>query len=110
MNERKLELPANLPKINLRERYGLDDPAARERMERYREQFEIAQQIYDLRTAAGLTQKELAERVGTTQSAIARLEDADYEGHSMSMLRRIARGLGKRVEVRFVDAELGAAV
>ena len=51
-----------------------------------------------------LTQKQLAELVGTTQSVIARLEDADYEGHSLSMLQRIAAAVNKRLEVRFVSA------
>jgi hypothetical protein len=40
--------------------------------------------------------------IGTTESVISRLEDADYTGHSLSMLRRIADALGKRVEIRFV--------
>ena len=62
----------------------------------------IAQRIYELRTKAGLTQRELASKVGTTASVICRLEDADYEGHSMSMMNRIALALGHRVEVRFV--------
>jgi ribosome-binding protein aMBF1 (putative translation factor) len=65
----------------------------------------VAQSIYDLRTEAGLSQKELAARVGTTASVICRLEDADDEGHSMAMLRRIAAAVGRRVEVRFVPAE-----
>jgi transcriptional regulator with XRE-family HTH domain len=55
------------------------------------------------RTKAGLTQKELAKHVGTTPSVISRLEDADYRGHSLAMLRRIARALNKRVEIRFVS-------
>ncbi|MFN4788849.1 MAG: helix-turn-helix domain-containing protein, partial [Pseudanabaena sp.] len=50
----------------------------------------VAQLIYEARTARGLTQKQLADRVGTKQSAIARLEDADYDGHSLSMLQKIA--------------------
>jgi ribosome-binding protein aMBF1 (putative translation factor) len=66
---------------------------------------EIAQAIYDLRTKAGLTQHQLAKRVGTTASVICRLEDADYEGHSLPMLRRIAAALDKRVEIRFVSAK-----
>ena len=45
----------------------------------------VAQLIYEARTARGLTQKQLADRVGTKQSAIARLEDADYDGHSLSI-------------------------
>jgi len=48
---------------------------------------DIAQQIYDLRMKSGLTQKQLAERVGTSTSVISRLEDADYQGYSLSMLR-----------------------
>jgi phage-related protein/DNA-binding XRE family transcriptional regulator len=63
---------------------------------------EVARKIYDLRTSAGLTQRQLAKRVGTTASVICRLEDADYEGHSLAMLRRIAGALNQRVEIRFV--------
>lgn len=55
--------------------------------------FEVAQMIYDARTKAGLSQSQLAERIGTKQPVIARLEDADYEGHSMTMLQRIAAAL-----------------
>src|SRR5437899_12743325 len=65
---------------------------------------EVAQLIYDVRSKAKLTQKQLAELVGTTQSVIARLEDADYEGHSLSMLQRIATAVNKRLAVRFVPA------
>jgi len=63
---------------------------------------QVARLVYDARTAAGLTQKQLADLVETQQSTIARLEDADYEGHSLSMLRRIAQALDQRLEVRFV--------
>lgn len=64
----------------------------------------IGMLIHEARTAAGLTQKQLAAMVGTDQSVISRLEDADYRGHSLSLLSRIAAALGKRVEFRFVDA------
>jgi ribosome-binding protein aMBF1 (putative translation factor) len=70
----------------------------------FREALEVAEMIHQLRTDAGLTQRALAERVGTTASVICRLEDADYEGHSMAMLRRVAAAMGKRVELRFVPA------
>ena len=63
---------------------------------------EVAQKIYELRERAGLSQTELARRVGTTQSVISRLEDADYEGHSLAMLNRIAAAVERRVEIRFV--------
>ncbi len=65
---------------------------------------EVAQLIYEARTKSKLTQKQLAELVGTTQSVIARLEDADYEGHSLSMLQRIASALNQRLEIRFVPS------
>src|SRR5438046_968182 len=63
---------------------------------------DIARKIYDLRTKAKLSQAELARRVGTTQSVISRLEDADYDGHSLEMLRRIASAMDKRVDIRFL--------
>jgi transcriptional regulator with XRE-family HTH domain len=64
---------------------------------------EVAQSLHALRREAGLTQKELADKVGTTPSVICRLEDDTYEGHSITMLRRVAMALGRRVEVRFVS-------
>jgi ribosome-binding protein aMBF1 (putative translation factor) len=67
-------------------------------------QMEIAELIYKARTRAGLSQRDLARRVGTTASVICRLEDAEYDGHSLGMLRRIAEALGKRVELKFVPA------
>ena len=66
---------------------------------------EIARKIFDLRKAAGLSQRALAELVGTTASVICRLEDADYEGHSLAMLQRIASAVNKRVEIRFVSRQ-----
>ncbi len=63
---------------------------------------DMARKVYELRTDAGLSQTELARKVGTTQSVISRLEDADYDGHSLEMLRRIAAALEKRVEIRFL--------
>ncbi len=63
---------------------------------------QIAQEIYALRTRAGLTQKQLAELVGTTHSVISRLEDADYAGHSLKMLQRISAALNLRLEIHFV--------
>ena len=64
--------------------------------------FQIAEQIYTLRTAAGLTQQELAQKVKTTPSVICRLESADYDGHSLTMLRRIASALDHQVKISFI--------
>lgn len=66
---------------------------------------QVARMIYETRTKAGLTQQELAKLVGTKQPVIARLEDAEYEGHSLSMLQRIAAMLNKRVEIRLLPAK-----
>ena len=64
---------------------------------------EIAQQVYDLRTEAKLTQKQLADLVGTQRSVISRIEDADYDGQSLTMLNRIARALKRRLKVDFCE-------
>lgn len=71
-------------------------------LEKIRANDAVARKIYDLRTKAGLSQRAFAKLVGTTASVICRLEDADYEGHSLAMLNRIAAALDKRVEIRFV--------
>lgn len=62
----------------------------------------LAQEIYRLRTKAGLTQAQLAKRVGTSVSAISRLEDADYDGHSLNVLIRVMAALKHRLDWRMV--------
>jgi DNA-binding XRE family transcriptional regulator len=77
-------------------------------LEEARAEDEVARKIYGLRTKAGLTQAQLGKMIGTTASVICRLEDADYEGHSLAMLRRIAAALNQRVEIRFVPIRRAA--
>jgi len=91
------------------DRYIGDDAEQRAVFEEELANAEVAQQIYDLRTEAGLSQRALAARVGTTASVICQLESADYQGHSLSMLRRIAAALSKRVQIRFVPLKGQAA-
>jgi transcriptional regulator with XRE-family HTH domain len=69
---------------------------------------EVAQMIYDVRTKAKLSQSQLAALIGSKQPVIARLEDADYEGHSLTMLQRIAAALDQRLELRFVPQRIRA--
>jgi ribosome-binding protein aMBF1 (putative translation factor) len=76
-------------------------------LEEERANADIAQKIHKLREAAGLSQRQLATLIGTTASVICRLEDSDYEGHSLAMLRRIAAALDRRVEIRFVNTNPG---
>ena len=87
------------------DRYIGKDPKLIEEYEQEVLNAEIARKIYDLRAKAGISQRELARRVGTTASTICRLEDADYDGHSLFMLKRVAEALDKRVEIRFVAAK-----
>ncbi|MQY62041.1 helix-turn-helix domain-containing protein [archaeon] len=73
-----------------------------QKLEEAREDLYVAGKIYKLRKEAGLTQKELADLVGTQQSDISRLEDADYNGHTWKMLQRIAAAVHCCVKVEFV--------
>jgi len=78
-----------------------DDPRLAELVEEEAFWADVGQQIYDARKQAGLSQVGLAELLGTSQSTVARLESADYDGHSITTLRRIAKALGKRLHVEF---------
>lgn len=79
-----------------------DDPEKIAELEKIRADNDVARKIHDLRMKAGLSQRAFAKLVGTTASVICRLEDADYDGHSLALLNRIAAALNKRVEIRFV--------
>ena len=81
----------------LHQRYVKDDPGRKELLDHERSNAEIARLVYDLRIQAGLSQRELLVR--TTQSVISSLEDADYDGHSLSMLRRIAAATKQKIAV-----------
>ena len=87
----------------LHRRYIGEDTERQVSLEVERVNAEVARTIYELRKKAGLTQKELGQMVGTTQSVISRLEDADYEGHSLSMLHRIAMALNRRLSVQMIE-------
>ena len=91
----------------LHRRYVRGDAKKLAELEAIRADNAVARKIYDLRMKAGLSQRELAKLVGTSASAICRLEDADYEGHSLAMLNRIAEALDRRVEIRFVPLRRG---
>jgi ribosome-binding protein aMBF1 (putative translation factor) len=74
----------------------------RQRIEEATLNARVAEMIYEARTKAGLSQQALADLVGTKQPVIARLEDANYEGHSLSMLARIAAALHCELDVRLL--------
>jgi DNA-binding XRE family transcriptional regulator len=86
----------------LHRRFYAGRPARLKKLDEARANEEIARKIHELRTTAGLTQTQLAKLIGSTASAVCRLEDADYEGHSLAVLRRIASALNQRIEIRFI--------
>ena len=89
----------------LYDRYIKDDPEMQALLEEAKTDATIARKIYALRKAAGLTQKELAKIIGTQTSAISRLENADYEGHSLPILRKIAKALNTQLYIDFIPLE-----
>jgi DNA-binding XRE family transcriptional regulator len=104
---RKMETTTDAVEI-LHRRLFEGKPGRLKILEEARANEEIARKILGLRAKAGLTQTQLGKLVGTTASVICRLEDADYEGHSLAMLRRIAAALNQRVEIRFVPIRRSA--
>ena len=77
----------------------MKDPSFALRFKEAGEACEVSIQLSKLREQAGISQKELARRLKTTQQQISRLESPAYEGHSLSMLRRAAKALHARVRV-----------
>jgi DNA-binding XRE family transcriptional regulator len=86
----------------LHKRFYVGRPARLAALEEARCADQVARDIQVLRQKAGITQRQLARLVGTTPSVISRLENAEYQGHSMAMLRRVAAAFDRRVELRFV--------
>ena len=83
----------------------LQDPAFAARFKNAGEAWDVALQIAALREQAGLSQKDLAKLLKTSQQQISRLESPAYEGHSLSMLRRIANVLHARLRIVLEPAE-----
>ena len=83
----------------LHDRYIGDDAKRKVSLEEERLSAQVARTIFRMRIDAGLTQIQLARLIGTTQSVISRLEDADYEGHSLSMVNRIAAALDRKLKL-----------
>jgi ribosome-binding protein aMBF1 (putative translation factor) len=105
-NVKKLEKTSEA--VDILDRMMGKNPALRRLVEEARINAIVAQLIYDAQNKADLTQEALAKLVGTKQPVIARLEDADYEGHSLTMLQRIAAALNQRIEIHFKPATKAA--
>jgi DNA-binding XRE family transcriptional regulator len=83
-------------------RYIKGKPEMEKMLGEERQRRQLAAYIREMRESDGMTQAELAKKIGTTSSAISRLEDPDYDGHSLKTIRRIARALGLGVELTLV--------
>ncbi|MGH8629586.1 MAG: helix-turn-helix domain-containing protein [Burkholderiales bacterium] len=83
----------------------LKDKGFAARFRKAGEAWDVAVQIAALRNQAGLSQKDLARRLGTSQQQVSRLESPSYEGHSLSMLRRVAGAMNAEVHVTFERAQ-----
>jgi DNA-binding XRE family transcriptional regulator len=104
----KMSKPTSDAVVILHRRYYEGKAGRLKSLEEARANGEIARKIHGLRRAAGLTQTQLAKLIGNTASVVCRLEDGDYEGHSLGMLRRIGAALNQRVEIRFVPIRRSA--
>ena len=93
----------------LHKKYVASKPERELALERERLNAKVARMICDFREEAGLTQQDLANLIGTTQSVISRLEDADYDGHSLSMVQRIATALNKKLSLDMKESSQASA-
>ena len=72
------------------------------RFQRELTRLQLADQILKLREKGELSQAQLARKIGTHQSAVARMEQSTYRGYTVATLAKIAAAAGARLEVRFV--------
>lgn len=89
-------------KSRLREE--LKDPEFKRHYEDERQALTLAIKIAALREQKGLSQQELAKRMGTSQQAISRIESGEYEGFTLKTLEKIAEATGMKVKIDFVAA------
>lgn len=95
----------HLKRVNLKakiERRRQQDEAYRQAFDAARDATLVSRQLRELRKARGLTQAQVAKLAGTTQQVVSRLEHPSYDGHSMSLLRRVVMALGGRLEVKIL--------
>ncbi len=88
----------------LKEKLLKHDPSLQVEFDKADQAWDIAFQIHDLRKKAGLTQKQLAELVGTKQSNIARIESADYTSYTLTTLEKVTKALKAKLQIKIVPA------
>ncbi len=79
----------------------LSNPEVKAEYDKLEPEFQIIREILDKRIAKKMSQKELAEKINTKQSAIARLEGGGYNP-SIGFLQKVAKGLDCKLEIKFV--------
>jgi ribosome-binding protein aMBF1 (putative translation factor) len=99
----KIETRKTVDAVRILDQMAGNNPELKSLIHAARVNAAVAQLIYDARLQSGLSQAELADRIGSKQAVISRLEDADYEGHSLNILQRIAAALGKEITIEFHD-------
>lgn len=104
MKKRKKRITKTDDALEILRRERKKDPELESYYQEEKIKYQIATAIRELREKLGLTQGQLAEKMGTSQSTIARLEDTDYEGYSLQSLMRIAKALQCRLEIKFIPA------
>jgi len=92
-----------IPLAKIREQL-LIDPEVKAEYDRLGPVYELVGAMVEARHEAGLTQAQVAERMGTKQSVVARLENAHHMP-SLDLVRRYAAAVGRRVDIQFVPAE-----
>jgi ribosome-binding protein aMBF1 (putative translation factor) len=81
----------------------MESPEFREEYEKADREFQLVEELVRARTKANLSQAELARKIGTTQSAIARLEGGGVSP-SIATLRRYAEATGAKLEINLVQS------
>lgn len=85
-------------------REDLKDPEFRTYFREERQALKLAMKITKLREKKGLSQKQLAILMGTSQQAISRIESGEYEGFTLKTLEKFAKATGTRVKIEFIAA------
>jgi ribosome-binding protein aMBF1 (putative translation factor) len=85
----------------MRRRFEGGSPERIAEREKTGREMALGMKIRQLREEAGWTQQQLAKKIGTQPSAISRIEDADYDSHSVSILERVAEALGLELVIDF---------
>ena len=89
------------------DRYYRGKPERIAQLKQTRQELALGRRIRELRESRGLSQAQLARALRTQAPAISRIEDADYDGHSLRILRKIADYFDQHLVVSFEPKRVG---